>query len=495
MANIDAITAKIAELKESLRIKQQSLANIDPKYQMNQAYIARLKADIASQSAELNSLQTELNNISNPTITKAGSNQSTYPATRQTPYDDEGNLNPGWAINDETGEPYYTGNVQPVTTAQTTTSQQLTDQYSTFKNPDGTYGILDNATGDTVQDGLTEQQALLQEQDLNITTPGITTVSAPEDITGTEDPFEAARLQREQDYNTAADESVLNDAAFNANANAVQGQALANQARTQQAIRDLRQNVSNKDWRVRLRLAPGSTYLYNDPNPGILAPLASKTGTDGVIFPYTPSIETAYKANYNPYDLTHSNYRGYFYQNSYVDSINMRCTFTAQDSQEANYLLAVIHFFRSVTKMFYGQDAQRGSPPPLVYLTGLGDFQFQEHPCVVSQFNYVLPPDVDYIRAGQPLSNGTDLLNNRTRTTIASNPLSFAINRLLNNALSKGAEDNKIAPGNLPTGMTYVPTKMEISISLLPVQSRQQVSTQFSLKQFGQGNLLKGGFW
>jgi hypothetical protein len=29
----------------------------------------------------------------------------------------------------------------------------------------------------------------------------------------------------------------------------------------------------------------------------------------------------------------------------------------------------------------------------------------------------------------------------------------------------------------------------------LPVQSRQQVSNQFSVKDFANGNLLKGGFW
>ena len=218
--------------------------------------------------------------------------------------------------------------------------------------------------------------------------------------------------------------------------------------------------------------------------------------TDGVIFPYTPAIETAYKANYSPYDLTHSNYRGYFYQNSYVDSVNVRCTFTAQDTEEANYLLAVIHFFRSVTKMFYGQDAERGSPPPLVYLTGLGDYQFQEHPCVVSQFNYTLPTDVDYIRAGSAINDGTNLLANRTRTTIASNPLSYAVNRLQNSGLFPGAQANPLTTSNLPVGTpTYVPTKMEIAITLLPMQSRQQVSTQFSLKQFANGNLLKGGFW
>jgi hypothetical protein len=42
---------------------------------------------------------------------------------------------------------------------------------------------------------------------------------------------------------------------------------------------------------------------------------------------------------------------------------------------------------------------------------------------------------------------------------------------------------------------TYVPTKIDISLQLLPMQSRRQVSQQFSLKNFANGNLIKGGFW
>ena len=42
---------------------------------------------------------------------------------------------------------------------------------------------------------------------------------------------------------------------------------------------------------------------------------------------------------------------------------------------------------------------------------------------------------------------------------------------------------------------TYVPTKIEIQITLLPIQTRSQISQQFSLKDFANGNLLRGGFW
>jgi hypothetical protein len=264
-------------------------------------------------------------------------------------------------------------------------------------------------------------------------------------------------------------------------------------ARQQQSIASQRKQVNNGDWRVRLRLAPQSKYLYNAPQPGILQPL---TVTDGVIFPYTPTISTVYKANYQTYDLTHSNYRGYFYQSSAIDPITITGQFTAQDTSEANYLLAVIHFFRSATKMFYGQDAERGAPPPLVYLSGLGEYQFNEHPCLIQTFNYTLPADVDYIRAGSPGNIGTNLTTNRTRQSVATNGVFGSLNRLAAAFLTKGAIPSVPGPATLGLNRpTYVPTKMEIAVTLLPTQSRQQVSKQFSVKEFASGNLIKGGFW
>jgi hypothetical protein len=269
--------------------------------------------------------------------------------------------------------------------------------------------------------------------------------------------------------------------------------ALITNARQQQTIAQQRRQINNGDWRVRLRLAPASKYLYNAPNPGILQPLQV---TDGIIFPYTPTISTVYKADYDGYALTHSNYKGYFYKSSYVDTISLRCTFTAQGTSEANYLLAVITFLKSATKMFYGQDAERGAPPPLVYLSGLGDYQFNEHSCVITQFDYSLPGDVDYIRAGSANQAGINLTTQRDRQSVSTNSLFGSLNRLAAALLPAGGEPQTRAPPTLGLNRpTYVPTKMEISLSLLPIQSRSQVSKQFSLKEFANGNLIRGGFW
>jgi hypothetical protein len=378
--------------------------------------------------------------------------------------------------------------------------------YTVSADPEGGFAVVSNETGLPVATGLTEQQALLQAQEQTFIDAGETPAAG----TGATGPLATppGGFTPEQLNAIAAAQGVdlgdidftqvgpqQTDAALFA-AEAATTAALRDQARQQQTIRAQRQNqAQSTDWRVRLRLAPQSDYLYNAVDCGpVLWPLRD---SDGVIFPYTPSIDIGYKANYETYDLTHSNYRGYFYKNSHIDSVNLKATFTAQDTTEANYLLAVIHFFRSVTKMFYGQDSQRGSPPPLTYLSGLGDYQFNEHPCVISQFNYSLPADVNYIRAQSVLANGTNLLNARKRQTVLGNPLSYALQRLSTVGMTKGGLDGPFAPGGSlgADNSTYVPTKMDIQLTLLPIQSRSQVSKQFSVKGFANGNLLKGGFW
>ena len=283
-------------------------------------------------------------------------------------------------------------------------------------------------------------------------------------------------------------------------AEAAQQNAVEQRLRDQQAIQAQFQSPANGDWRVKLKLPPQANYLYKDDNQkSILAPLAA---SDGVVFPYMPEIQTTYNANYDTTDLTHSNYRGYFYKNSYVGDIGITGVFTAQNTQEANYLLAVIHFFRSATKMFYGsQDSQRGTPPPLVYLFGLGQYQFNAHPCVIRSFNYNLPNDVDYIRT-KPNNYNVNLNDTLPKTQSGGNPISAVVNRLRNALLPTGAIPN--VPRELMSvsqsvsnidNSTYVPTKITIQINLLPIQTRNQQSQQFSVKGFANGDLLKGGFW
>ena len=312
-----------------------------------------------------------------------------------------------------------------------------------------------------------------------------------------------ADVQAADDRNLEVQEEIRAEAAASgvsfANTNNESTAAMKALVKSQGTLQSRYKQPGNGDWRVRLSLAPNSDYLYNATEAGILAPL---TATNGVIFPYTPNISTTYSADYEKYNLIHSNYRGLFYKSSSVGDVQIRGTFTAQDTREAAYLLAVIHFFKSVTKMFYGQDAERGTPPPLVYLSGYGDQQFNNHSCVVTSFNYSLPNEVDYIRTNGPNNFGPNMSNRQTPRITNPGGINFSgAIRLANALLNKGATPQTPAQNALRSYVnntnecTYVPTKMEIDIVLTPVQTRSQVSKQFSLKEFANGNLLKGGFW
>lgn len=302
----------------------------------------------------------------------------------------------------------------------------------------------------------------------------------------------------EEDDNTEA-VGTTDDVNPSGNSRGLQGQ-IENTRAT--ATKQDQANYENlNDWRVILRLAEGSDYLYkNSKGPGILKPLAD---TNGVIFPYTPQIQVQYAANYDPTELTHTNYKIYNYKSSHVEGISITCDFTAQDTYEANYLLAVIHFFRSVTKMFYGQDnfPKAGTPPPLCYLTGLGNYQFNNHPLAITGFNYTLPNDVDYIRAyAKNYNSGTSNLYYST----------------MGNSRSIRLSGTGVAPGGgtpPPTWIgdlsndttednpTYVPTKIQIQVQAIPIISRLDISSRFSLEKYATGSLLlgrqngKGGIW
>jgi len=276
------------------------------------------------------------------------------------------------------------------------------------------------------------------------------------------------------------------EAAAEAEFDAAEAEEATNNAVTQEEANE------QNDWRVRLHLGPAADYLYKSTDPGILKPLQA---TNGIIFPYTPTIAIQHNADYENYDLVHSNYRGYFYRGSQVQNILITATFTANDVEEANYLLASLHFLKSCTKMFYGQDANRGMPPPIVFLTGLGEYQFNNHPCAITMVNENLPNDVDYIPCGKP--------SGVVPTTPPTGAPSTSTARKAGAGL--GADGMPLPTGqdvnatnNTDTTYskaTYVPTKIDVSFTMIPIQTRDQVSKEFSLADYASGKLLKKGFW
>lgn len=153
------------------------------------------------------------------------------------------------------------------------------------------------------------------------------------------------------------------------------------------------------DWRVRLSIPPN----FNLPGP-----LATKlAATNGMVFPYTPQIILQHSAQYGQLRPTHSNYPFPVYQSSSVDAIAINGEFLIENTDEAKYWIAAIHYLRSVTKMAYGETSNQGSPPPVVRLNGYGDFVLKNVPVVVTTFNVDMPTDVDYLHVPDIGPQGT----------------------------------------------------------------------------------------
>lgn len=151
------------------------------------------------------------------------------------------------------------------------------------------------------------------------------------------------------------------------------------------------------DTRVRLRpkVQTGATFPFFGDESSVLYMLNE---TRGVFFPYTPTITMNHKANYQELSLTHANTSYHVYTNTPAVQIQIQGQFSAQNLAEAKYTLAAMHFFRSATKMHFGKyDDNAGLPPPMLVLSGYGEFMFNDLNVILTDFSMDLPNNVDYL--------------------------------------------------------------------------------------------------
>lgn len=227
---------------------------------------------------------------------------------------------------------------------------------------------------------------------------------------------------------------------------------------------------NSDDWRVRLSLPTAFS------SSAVLKPLKD---ANGLVFPYTPTLTITGAAQYEDISITHQNYQFSAYQNSKQENITINGPFNVQDYVQAQYWIAVVHFLRSATKMYTGDSPNAGSPPPIMYLNGYGDYVFKNIPVVITSFNVELPQDVDYIATDMnapPYQNST---GSETSASVAG-------------GMSPGARATSSA-GAFPAvaGVTHVPVKSNISVTVKPIYSREAVR-QFSLTKFVNGDYVNG---
>jgi hypothetical protein len=209
------------------------------------------------------------------------------------------------------------------------------------------------------------------------------------------------------------------------------------------------------DWRARIRpKRGGEKWAYglvdsagNDVQDSILKPLQDK---GGIVFPYTPDIFLQGSVDYNEAQQHGSNYPFYTYISSRPPTLPITGTFTAQTIEEGQYMLALFHFLRTVTKAYYGDSAVTsgyyGTPPPVLLFEYLGEFGFNKVPVIIRNYNFQLPPDVDYV------------------------PVKF-----------KGTT-------------TYMPAETSVMIELAPQYTYKKTRKRFDLNAFTSGKQYNQGF-
>tara|TARA_X000000950_G_scaffold265347_1_gene339514 strand:+ start:65 stop:994 length:930 start_codon:yes stop_codon:yes gene_type:complete len=157
--------------------------------------------------------------------------------------------------------------------------------------------------------------------------------------------------------------------------------------------------VDTYDWRARLRpKGGGAKRFYGDDDNSIMAPIRE---SGGLVWQYTPQIYVSGSAEYDQMQMQGMNYPINTYQMSTPPRFTLTSTFSVNNIDEGRYYLAMLQFFRVVTKSFYGDqsvaDGTFGTPPPVMLFEYLGDHGFKKVPVIVLSYSLEFPPDVDYV--------------------------------------------------------------------------------------------------
>jgi hypothetical protein len=223
-----------------------------------------------------------------------------------------------------------------------------------------------------------------------------------------------------------------------------------------------------------------------------------------LVFPYTPSIKISHGATYSAIGTTHTNYTHQAFKNSDPGLIEINAPMNVEDPNQGLYWIAAVHYLRSLTKMFMGDDPKAGNPPPIVMLNGYGNYVFKNVPVVVKSFNVLLDDKCDYIgvdvvgSASGEMQGLTDSIGGLADTLGNFIPGLSGITGLVSGIAGgvgqvAGLLGTFGLSGAVSGGVTHVPTKSSFSVTLMPVYSRNS-ARKFSLDRFVSGGYLDTGY-
>lgn len=159
--------------------------------------------------------------------------------------------------------------------------------------------------------------------------------------------------------------------------------------------------------------------------------------TNGLIFPYTPTISEGVNINYESIDVTHSNEAYFVYKNTSNVRINISdAVWTCDTFDNAVYALSALHFFRSYSMMDFGRKASAeytpsGRPPSPMWFEAYGNYAFHRVPVLLEKADWSFPNDVDYV--GIPEFDTSEFLNKTLATRRDANgkytwlPMKFVV--------------------------------------------------------------------
>jgi hypothetical protein len=250
------------------------------------------------------------------------------------------------------------------------------------------------------------------------------------------------------------------------------------------------------DWRVRMTLPTWPSFRGSP----VLKPLKD---AGGMIFPYTPTVQINSTANYSAMTPIHSNFKFNTYQHSDPGTITITAPMNVEDSTQALYWIGALHYFRSMTKMFSGNDPKAGNPPPIVQLSGYGSYVLNNIPVVVSAFGTSLTPECDYIpvNTNTSIAGAVNAIAGGIGSIAGSVGSAFGVSKVTDKLtnITDGIETvatmaNSMGLGmSMSGGIAHVPTKSTFTITLIPMYSRTS-ARKFSLDNFVAGGYLNNNF-
>lgn len=250
------------------------------------------------------------------------------------------------------------------------------------------------------------------------------------------------------------------------------------------------------DWRVRMTLPTWPSFRGSP----VLKPLKD---AGGMIFPYTPTVQIGSNASYSAMQPVHSNFKFNTYQHSDAGTITITAPMNVEDSTQALYWIAALHYFRSLTKMFSGNDPKAGNPPPIVQLNGYGSYVLNNIPVVVTSFSTSLTAECDYIPvntntsiagAVNALAGGVGSIASSVGSAFGVAKVTDKLTNITDGIESVASMANSMGLGmSMSGGVAYVPTKSSFTVTLLPSYSRTS-ARKFSLDNFVAGGYLNNSF-